>query len=67
MHSCAPCTTSLERALAVALAATSATISVLWPDGGEQRFEAVAADRHLRLVQGGELTPYTPGSEPIAP
>ncbi len=47
--------------------ATSAAVSVRWPDGEEQRFEAVAADRHLRLVQGGELAAYTPGAEPIAP
>lgn len=40
---------------------------VRWPDGQEQRFEGVAADRHLRLVQGGEPEPYIPGAGVIAP
>ncbi|MCO4770626.1 MAG: CRTAC1 family protein [Deltaproteobacteria bacterium] len=47
--------------------ATNASLSVRWPDGSEQEFEGVASDRHLRLVQGGELVPYTPGKEQIAP
>ena len=43
------------------------TLVVRWPDGQEQRFEGVVADRHLRLVQGAQPQPYIPGAGVIAP
>ena len=43
------------------------SLSVRWPSGAEQSFDGVTADRHLRLVEGGQLVPYIPGAESLAP
>jgi len=47
--------------------ATSVDVVVRWPDGTEQAFKGLKADRHLHLTQGGEPTAYTPGAAVIAP
>ena len=38
-------------------AATKGRLTVTWPDGTEQTFDDVAADRYYRLVQGGKPEP----------
>ncbi len=42
------------------------SLSVRWPSGAEQSFDGVTADRHLWLVEGGQLVPYIPGAESLA-
>ena len=39
---------------------------VLWPSGAVQELENIEAG-HYRLVEGAELTPFTPGERVIAP
>ena len=36
-------------------------LTVRWPDGSTWTGSSVEADRHLRLVPGGEPVPYVPG------
>lgn len=42
-------------------------IIVRWPDGAEQRLGPQPADRHLHVVRGRPVQPYTPGRETLAP
>ena len=42
-------------------------LTVRWPDGTAWTGSSVEADRHLRLVPGGEPVPYAPGEQVLPP
>ena len=40
-----------------------ARVSVTWPDGTEQKFDDLRADRYYRLAQGQEKPEVAPGTQ----